>query len=134
MTTLNGAQFRSRAYRGVKWTANVPLYDNAGTFGTPAAGEGLDLDDWPILTLAARPEGLQGAAYAIRGTASLTASNPAIVRLTIESTEFEKAVIQTPTGVELRPVRVTVRAAQTDRTQRTLLDGIIMFLAGGFTL
>ena len=133
MTTYTCDNYRSRAYRGVRWETEVPLYENIGTFSAPVYGDGLDLDLWPFLLLQVRPEGLEGAAYVITGSAAYLARNPARVALSIPWEQMERAVVATPSGVELRPMRLVLKAGQADRSERTLLRGVIQFLPGGYT-
>lgn len=134
MTTYTCDQYRSRAYRGVRWETEVALYVNEGTFSAPSWGEGLDLEEWPFLLMQARPEGLEGDEYAITGAASYITRDPARLALSIPWEQLEKAVVTTPTGIELRPIRMVVKAGQTDRSERVLLRGIIQFLPGGYTV
>lgn len=135
MTTLRrGDQYVSRAIRGVSFLKYVSLVDNAGTVSVPVAGDPLDLTDWSTtISLAARGEGLEGPEYAVRGLAAYEFVNPARIRLEIDKAEYAKAIVETANGVELRPIRVTVVATNAAGQQRTLLNGVIHLLPGGFT-
>jgi hypothetical protein len=133
MTIRRADQFTARVIRGVAFNEGISLYENTGTNAAPTAGDGLDLSAWPGLQLAARPEGLEGAQYAIRGTVVYEFQNPARIRIAISALELEKAVIDTPTGAELRPVRITVRAVDAALQERVVLNGVLQLLPGGFT-
>lgn len=129
-----GDQYTSRAIRGVGFLKYVSLVDNAGTAAVPVAGDPLDLSDWATsIVMAARGEGLEGVEYSIRGVAAYEFTNPARIRLEIAPSEMEKAVVETASGVDLRPIRVTVRATNAALQQRTLLNGVIHLLPGGYT-
>lgn len=134
MTVRRADQFTARAVRGVAFSEGISLYENAGTFAAPVAGDGLDLSAWPNVQIAARPEGLEGVEHIIRATVIYEFQAPARIRVTIPALELEKAVVDTPTGAELRPIRITVRAINAAGQERTILNGVLPLLPGGFTL
>jgi len=126
-------QFSARVVRGVSFSEGISLYENVGTFAEPEAGDPLDLTEWPSVQVAARPEGLEGVAFAMRAAVVYEFVNPARIRVTISATELEKAVVDTPTGAELRPIRITVRAINAAAQERTILNGVLPMVAGGYT-
>lgn len=133
MTIRRADQFTARAIRGVAFNEGISLYVNGGTYSAPGAGDGLDLSGWTLIAVAAHPVGLEGVQYALRGTVIYEFTNPARILLAFPASELEKAVVPTPTGVELRPIRLTVRATNAALQQRTVLQGVIHLLPGGFT-
>jgi len=133
VTVRRGDQYTSRAIRGVQFLKYVSLYENAGTLAAPVQGDAEDLSDWQTLLVAARGEGLEGVEYSMRGLATYEFTAPARIALKIDPAELEKAVIETASGVELRPIRITVRATNSGGGQRTLLNGVIHLLPGGYT-
>jgi hypothetical protein len=133
VTVRRGDQYTSRAIRGVQFLKYVSLFENGGTLSAPTQGDAQDLSDWQTLLVAARGEGLEGVEYAMRGLATYEFTSPARIALSIAPSELEKAVVETSSGVELRPIRITVRATNSGGGQRTLLNGVIHLLPGGYT-
>ena len=132
MTVRRGDQYRSTAWRGVAFKEQIPLTLRTGTLSSPQAGTGLDLTTWPFLQAAAHAEGIEGNPIAV--VLSYTQASPARIQIDISAAELEKAVLPAGSGIEIRPIRITVKAGRADRSERTILDGVIDLLSSGYTL
>lgn len=127
-TTGVGSAFRDEAYRGVAYEAAIELYANDGTVQSPTQGDALDLSTWPFLQLLAHPQTKPGTLIA--GEVRYTFAEPALLFVRIPWEAMEAAV----EGNEgICPISFTVKAGQTDRSERTLLDGVLTLRPSGYT-